>query len=223
MLLLRLAVILVFVMNVRSRKTLLIHQFFLFLSKGIRTALIESPDHECPHCHCQHVAIDQINPNLYLRNHIRRWHERQNQSSYSHSSMPQSTLDQDFESTSANLPTSNEAEEYDPTVVSTSSQQSISAIKAPIVIKMQQRGKSQSPPQPVVSTRPADLTFEDEKGLDSDQVASRSHYFIDSLKAIKIFSISSSQRDVNIIEETSDTYPSSIKSEGKLTALLVFG
>lgn len=146
--------------------------FVFFLLKGIRTALIESPDHECPHCHCQHVAIDQINPNLYLRNHIKRWQERLNPSSYSHSSLPQQTLDDDFDTTSTN--NSNEVEEYDPTVASTSSQQSIPFVKAPIVIKMQPRGKSQSPPQqPIVSTRPAELTFEDEKGLDSNQITSR--------------------------------------------------
>jgi hypothetical protein len=40
--------------------------------------LIESPKHKYPHRHCQHVAIDQINSNLYLQNHIKRWHERQN-------------------------------------------------------------------------------------------------------------------------------------------------
>lgn len=41
---------------------------------------------------------------------------------------------------------------------------------------MQSRGKSQSPPQPIVSTRPAELTFEDEKGSDSDQITSRFVY-----------------------------------------------
>jgi hypothetical protein len=37
---------------------------------------------------------------------------------------------------------------------------------------MQPRGKSQSP-QPIVSTRPADMTFEDEKVSDTDQIISR--------------------------------------------------
>jgi hypothetical protein len=90
---------------------------FFLLKIGIRTALIESPEHECPLCHCQHVAIDQINPNLYLRSHIKRWHERQNQSSYSHPSMSQQTFDQDFDTTSTNLPNSNEVDEYDPIIV----------------------------------------------------------------------------------------------------------
>jgi hypothetical protein len=87
--------------------------------------------------------------------------------------MPQQTLDQDFDSTSmTNLPNSNNVEEYDPTVASINSQQSVPFVKAPIVIKMQSRGKSPSP-QPIVLTRPADLTFEDEKVLDSDQITSR--------------------------------------------------
>ncbi len=69
-------------------------------------------------------------------------------------------------------------EEYDPVVASTNSQQSVPTIKAPIVIKMQPRGKSQSPPQPMISTQPANLTFEDEKGSDSDQIPSRFVYLI---------------------------------------------
>lgn len=136
--------------------------------------MIESPDHECPRCHSQHVAIDQINPNLYVRNHVRRWHERRNQSSYSQLSIPPSTaLEQDFDTPPSNTQNTNETDEYDPTSTPTSSQQSVPSVKAPIIIKMQPRGKSQSPPQPFVSTRPADQTFEDEKGFDSDQIISR--------------------------------------------------
>lgn len=160
-------------MNVSPEKISLIDRSFSFSYSGIRTALIESSEHECPRCHCQHVAIDQINPNLYLRNHIRRWHERQNQSSYSQLSMPQASLDQDFDTLSSNTQNTNDTEEYDPTSTPTNSQQSVP--KGPIIIKMQPRGKSQSPPQqqPIVLTRPADQTFEDDKGLDLDQITSR--------------------------------------------------
>ncbi len=191
---------------------------FFFLNIGIRTALIESPEHECPLCHCQHVAIDQINPNLYLRSHIKRWHERQNQSSYSHPSMPQQTFDQDFDTTSTNLPNSNEVDEYDPTVVSTTSQPSVPSVKAPIIIKMQPRGKSQSP-QPIVSTRPADMTFEDGKGSDSEQITSRFVYSA-VLNSNEIYFISFSQKDVKTTEETIDTLPSSTTSESKLLIFL---
>lgn len=149
--------------------------FFHSFLKGIRTALIDSPEHECPHCHCEHVAIDQINPNLYLRNHIKQWHDRQNQS-YSHMSNSQQQtqrLDQDVDASSTNHSNSNDVDEYDPPTVSMNAQPSVSSQKsAPIIIKMQPRGKSQSP-QPIVSTRPADMTFEDEKTSDTDQATSR--------------------------------------------------
>ncbi|CAF0940507.1 unnamed protein product [Adineta steineri] len=163
-----------------------------FCDECIRTALIESSEHECPSCHCQHVAIDQINPNLYLRNHIKRWHERQNQSSYSHPSAPQQTLDQDSETTSINTPNLNEIDEFDTAILSTTnSHQHVTSVKsAPIIIKMQPRGKSQSPP-PLVSTRPADMTFEDEKTSDSNH-------------------ITSSQKDMNTNEEITDILPSTI-------------
>jgi hypothetical protein len=75
-------------------------------------------------------------------------------------------LEQDLDKTSIN--TRNDSEEYDPEVRSINP-----PIKtAPIVIKMQPRGKSPSP-QPIVSTRPADMTFEDEKITDSDQIISK--------------------------------------------------
>ncbi|UJR16456.1 hypothetical protein I4U23_003358 [Adineta vaga] len=141
-----------------------------FCDSCIRTALIESPEHECPRCHAQHVAIDQINPNLFLRNHIKRWRERQNQSFYPQSSMPQSNVDQDLESTSINRSNSNEIDEYDTAILSTSSQPSVSSTKtAPIIIKMQP--KSQSPPLSIAATRAADIVLEDEKTSDSDHTA----------------------------------------------------
>jgi hypothetical protein len=60
-------------------------------------------------------------------------------------------------------------------MVSSNSQQSVPSIEAPIIIKMQPRGKSQSP-QPIVSTRPADMIFEDEKGSDPGQITSKFVY-----------------------------------------------
>ncbi|CAF3560671.1 unnamed protein product [Rotaria sp. Silwood1] len=93
------------------------------------------------------------------------------------------TLDQDSDKTPTNLRNSNDNDEYDPDIPSTNSQQSTTSIKtSPIVIKIQPHGKSQST-QPIISTRPADMTFEDEKISDSDQ-------------------ITSSQKDVNPIQET---------------------
>ena len=186
--------------------------FFSFL-KGIRTALIESHDHECPSCHAQHVAIDQINPNLYLRNHIKRWHERRNQSYYPPSSQPQHTLEQDMDPPSVNRSNSNEIDEYDTAILSTSSQPSVSSGKsAPIIIKMQP--KSQSPPLPAVLTRPADMTFEDEKASDSDHTASRSvgcGFAFEKDSASFHFS----QKDVPTNEETIDTALTSTPAESE--------
>ena len=54
---------------------------------------------------------------------------------------------------------------------------------------MQPHGKSQSP-QPIVSTRPADMTFEDEKTTDSDQMISKFVDLIDfyfSINTIDFF------------------------------------
>ncbi|CAF3558256.1 unnamed protein product [Rotaria socialis] len=162
-----------------------------FCDDCIRTALIESSEHECPHCHCQHVAIDQINPNLYLRNHIKRWYEGQNQSSYSNLSQSQHsahTLDQDVDTTPTSHQSSNDVDEYDPTTP----QQPVVPIKtAPIIIKMQSLGKAQSPPPPpIVSTRPADMTFEDEKTSEIDQTIPN-------------------QKDVSVMEQTTESFSSS--------------
>jgi hypothetical protein len=158
--------------------------------------LIESVEHECPRCHCQDVAIDQINPNLYLRNHVERWREGQNKSSYPHMSTSQHislTLDQDLDTTptrTPNFPNLNDNDEYNPAILS----HPVAPVKtAPIVIKMQPHGKSQSP-QPMVSTRPADMTFEDGKISDLDQ------------------------KDVNVmvVEETMNTFPSLTVAESEL-------
>jgi len=132
-----------------------------FCDECIRTALIESSDHECPMCHCQHVAIDQINPNLYLRNHIKRWHERQNQSVYSHVSLPQQAIEPADVDSSSTTNLSNENEEYDPTNVTSSSARP--AVKVPIVIKMQPRGETPSPPS--IGT----LMFKEEKDSDFER------------------------------------------------------
>ncbi|CAF3603690.1 unnamed protein product [Adineta steineri] len=138
-----------------------------FCDECIRTALVESEDHECPQCHRQHVAIDQINPNLFLRKHVDRWREeRQQKSSYSYMSTSLRTPG------SINILNSNDIDEYDAALLSTVTQQSTSSIKtAPIVIKMQPLGRSRSP-QSIVSTKPADMTFEDGKVSDSDQITS---------------------------------------------------
>lgn len=118
------------------------------------------------------MAIDQINPNLYLRNHIKRWFEGKTQPSYStmsHSQPTMQTLDQDIDTTSTNTQNSIDVDEYDPTAI----QPPVAPVKtAPIIIKMQPHGKNQSPP-PIVSTRPADMTFEDEKISDVDHIPSK--------------------------------------------------
>ncbi|CAF0865668.1 unnamed protein product [Adineta ricciae] len=168
-----------------------------FCDSCIRTALIESPDHECPSCRTQHVAIDQINPNLFLRNHIKRWHESQNQSYYPQSTAPSSSVDQDSEATSINRSNSNETDEYDTAVLSTNSQPAISSAKAaPIIIKMQL--KSQSPPLPVAANRPVDVPSESEKTVDSDPTVS-------------------SRKDFHTNDEIADSLPSSSMAENEKT------
>jgi hypothetical protein len=156
---------------------------------------VESEDHECPHpkCHRQHVAIDQINPNLFLRKHINSWHEeRQHKSSYPYMSLPQQTStttmnysttqifehDLDLISTrtsgSTNIQNLNDVDEYDAAILSSTTQQSVASIKAaPIIIRMQPTGRSPSPQQAIVLTKPADMTFEDGKAPDTDQTTLR--------------------------------------------------
>jgi len=89
-------------------------------------------------------------------------------------------LEQDFDLTpirtsgSTNIQNSNDVDEYDAAILPTIAQQSVVPIKtAPIVIKMQSIGRSPSPPEPIVLTRPADMTFEDGKAPDTDQTTSR--------------------------------------------------
>jgi hypothetical protein len=86
------------------------------------------------------------------------------------------TLEQDLDSIStrtSGLTNSTDIDEYDAAILSTISQQSVPPVKAaPIVIKMQPLGRSPSP-QPIVSTKPADMTFEDGKAPDTDQITSR--------------------------------------------------
>lgn len=151
---------------------------------GIRNALIESPDHKCPHCERLHVAIDQINPNLFLRNHVNRWRERQNQMSYSHLLPSQPTplkidLDLDPSLKKSSEMSSDPNDEYETALLSSNLEPQPSAgpgKNAPIVIKMQPMAKGSSPPPaapPILTTRPADFTFEDEKTTDSTQTTSR--------------------------------------------------
>ncbi|UJR30003.1 hypothetical protein I4U23_017549 [Adineta vaga] len=143
-----------------------------FCDECIRTALIESEDHECPHCHRQHVAIDQINPNLFLRKHINNWlEERQRKSSYpyisaNHYLSPQ-TIEKDFDSSSTrsvgliNNQLSSDTDEYETMNLPTVPQQTVKT--APIVIRMQPLGRGQSPSisSPVVMTQSVDTTSED--------------------------------------------------------------
>lgn len=134
------------------------------------------------------MAIDQINPNLFLRNHVNRWRERQNQLSYSHLISSQTTgmkVDLEFDSTKRSTEfSSDQIDEFDAALVSTKSEHQTTTIpikNAPIVIKMQPMSKSQSPPPPpvnVLSTRPADLTFEEEKITDCSQNTSRFGFFL---------------------------------------------
>lgn len=148
---------------------------------GIRNALIESPDHKCPHCLQQYVAIDQINPNFCVRNLVDRWHERQSQLSFSHLTMLQphsqkNEMDVDNNTKKSSDSIAEQVEEYDPTTPSTPSElQPIAkpAKPAPIVIKMQSSSKSQSPPLPVLNTKTPDPSSEEEKINDDEMNSSR--------------------------------------------------
>jgi hypothetical protein len=60
---------------------------------------------------------------------------------------------------------------------------------------MQSIGRSPSPPEPIVLTRPADMTFEDGKAPDTDQTTSRLIYIV--LKNIFFIKKYFSQKDVN--------------------------
>lgn len=143
--------------------------------------MVESDEHECPYCHRQQVAIDHINPNLFLRKYVNRWYEeRQQKSSYSHTSLPQhssSNSEQDSNVTSAKTSAFGDTEnldnidEYDIAILSTSS---VPVKTAPIVIRMQPTGPNSSPPQTTILTKPADITFEDGKIVESDSTSSRS-------------------------------------------------
>ena len=130
------------------------------------------------------MAVDQINPNLFLRNHVTRWRERQNHVSYSHGPSAQvasQKLEQDSDITSkqSSESTPDHLDEYDIAVLPTHSEHFASAAgvkTAPIVIKMQPHGRSQSPP-PATSTRSMDKTPEDDKESDSEHGTLRSVRF----------------------------------------------
>ena len=153
---------------------------------GIRTALVESEEHECPYCHRQHVPIDHINPNLFLRKYVNRWYEeRQQKSSYLPMSLPQQTSlntfsgplssEQDSNSMSAlaNTQSPDNLDEYDIAILPTGAPTPLPIKTAPIVIRMQPSGQIPSPTQTTVLTKPADVTFEDGKAPDSDQTTFR--------------------------------------------------
>lgn len=75
---------------------------------------------------------------------------------------------------SANIHNLDDIDEYDVAILSATAQQSVVPIKtAPIVIRMQPTRQSPSPPQAMILTKPADMTFEDGKAPDSDQMISR--------------------------------------------------
>ncbi|CAF0811234.1 unnamed protein product [Didymodactylos carnosus] len=144
-----------------------------FCDECVRTSLVESEEHECPSCHRQHVPIDQINPNLFLRNHVQRWlSEKQQQqkyalpSSYSVSTTI-STSDPDFDLA---LTTSNESD-FDVLGGSSQQQSTVQATKNVLTTKStttitNQQVKKSPSPQPIFATRPADMTFEDGKQPD---------------------------------------------------------
>jgi len=91
-------------------------------------------------------------------------------------------LEQDFDSSSIrtseliNAQNLNDVDEYDAAILAAIPQQSVPLVKtAPIIIKMQPSERNQSP-QPIVLTRPADMTFEDGKAPDTDQITSRFNF-----------------------------------------------
>ncbi|CAF1236897.1 unnamed protein product, partial [Adineta ricciae] len=158
--------------------------YVLLLFEGIRTALIESEEHECPHCHRQHVPIGQINPNLFLRKHINNWLEEQQRKSscpykstvnYSSPSIIDKDLDPSAIQSSTNQ-SSNDVEtndeddddEDDTTKTSLQIKPQPTVKTAPIVIRMQPLRRDQSPP--IASTKQTDTTLEDgKKSVDTDQ------------------------------------------------------
>ena len=194
---------------------------------GIRTALIESPDHKCPHCDRSYVAIDQINPNLFLRNHVNRWLGRQNQLAYSHLIPSQSTgmkIDLELDSTKRTADFSSEpVDEFDAALLSTNSEPQLVAVpmkNEPIVIKMHPMSKSQSPPPPLLSTRPADLAFEDEKTTDSSQTTSRSGPIDRPVRTERLirfsdFSQKSGPTGENNVKEDTPTTPPDVEEKSE--------
>lgn len=115
------------------------------------------------------------------------WHEeRQQKSSHLYMALSQTTSitndlsskasEQDLDLTSKqafkliNRQNSDDVDECETAIPSTTSQQTIIPVKtAPIIIKMQPIGRSSSL-QPILSTKPAEMTFEDGKASDKDQI-----------------------------------------------------
>ena len=149
---------------------------------------MESEEHECPYCHRQQVAIDHINPNLFLRKYVNRWYEdRQQTSFYPYFSLPQQTSTKTF--ASANTQNLDNIDEFDVAILPTSAQLSSVPVKtAPIVIRMQPTGHNLSPPRTTIVTKPADMTFEDGKATESDSTTPRLVFFTRiRTKSIRIF------------------------------------
>jgi hypothetical protein len=78
---------------------------------------------------------------------------------------------------------------------------------------MQSTGRSSSPLQPIVSTRPADMTFEDGKAPDTDQIISKNvNSELSATDEEKLNTIT----DTNISESKLDFFLFMIFSEFKL-------
>ena len=131
--------------------------------EGIRNALIESEDHECPHCHRQYVPIDQINPNLFLRKHVERWRESTHCSTSFPTQLSLPLLDEDIDSNT-------DFDEFDVAILPAIVQP---IQTGPIVIRIQPSTRVTSP-QPTVTTQSADLTFEDGKTSEQDRMTNKS-------------------------------------------------
>jgi hypothetical protein len=94
---------------------------------------------------------------------------------------------------------------------------------APIVIRMQPPGRSPSP-QPIVSTRPADMTFEDGKISDTDQTASRFVSFLlnQKIENVKHFSQKDGYSELSVVNKNDDETSNPITDNNVSESELVF-
>lgn len=141
-----------------------------FCDECIRNALLESDDFECPHCHRQSVAMDEINPHLLLRKHVDRWREEQQQkiSTFSYTSIPTVTTTNVDESIS-NIDDFVQSEfDFHSSIPQQPSTTLVSIPTGPIVIKMQT--STQLVSSSIVNTQPSDVILEDDKAPETNQV-----------------------------------------------------